>query len=185
MNNIIFEDAKVIFPNFGGLEGRYNRAGNRCFSVMVTDQNGNPDTELAMQLKDEGWNIKERIVDGEPTGEYYINGVNINYNFYIKPKIVYVTTDSNGVEHETEVTEEVLDNGIAEQLDGRGAERYDISIRPRKWERQDGTFGGIKGYVDEMLIVAKKSLFGNRESKFGDSRRLERELDDDRLPFGE
>ena len=59
MNNIIFEDAKVIFPNFGGLEGRYNRAGNRCFSVMVTDQNGNPDTELAMQLKDEGWNIKE------------------------------------------------------------------------------------------------------------------------------
>lgn len=149
MNNLIIENAEVIFPNFSGREGRYNREGNRCFSVMI------PDTDLALQLKDEGWNIKERIDNGEPTGKYFINGVNINFDYYIKPVIVYV---SNGVE--TYLTEEMLDGEIAAQLDGRGAERYDISIRPRTWDRSDGTTG-IKGYVDEMRIVAKKSLFAH------------------------
>jgi len=153
MNNLIIEDAKVIFPNFSGRENRYNREGNRCFSVVV------PNAELAMQLKDDGWNIKERIINGEPQGEYYINGININYDYYLKPRIVYV---SNG--HEIELTEELFDSGIAGQLDGRGAERYDISIRPRVWERPDGS-SGIKGYVDEMRIVAKKSLFGQRDDE--------------------
>ena len=150
MNNLIIEDAKVIFPNFSGREGRYNREGNRCFSVIV------PDANLALQLKDDGWNIKERIVNGEETGEYYINGVNINYDYYIKPVITYI---SNG--NEIELTQEMMDAGIAAQLDGRGAERFDISIRPRTWERSDGSVG-VKGYVDEMRIVAKKSLFSDR-----------------------
>lgn len=173
MNNIIIEDAQVIFANFSGHEGRYNRAGNRNFSVII------PDTNLALQLKDEGWNIKERVVNGESTGEYYISGVNINFDYFIKPRIVYIT-NVNGREHEMELTEELLDSGIAEQLDGRGAERYDISIRPRVWKRNDDSFGGIKGYVDEMRIVAKKSLFGSGSY---DSRRLEEELDDDELPI--
>ena len=148
MNNLIIEDANVIFPNFSGRESRYNRAGNRCFSVVV------PDKDLAMQLREDGWNIRERIINDEPTGEYYINGVNLNYDYYLKPIIIYVT---NG--NEIELTPELLDAGIAAQLDGRGAERYDMSIRPKSWERSDGSIG-IKGYVDEMRIIAKKSLFG-------------------------
>ena len=156
MNNLIIEDAKVIFPNFSGREGRYNREGNRCFSVMV------PDKELALQLLQDGWNVKERLENGESTGEYYINGVNINFDYYIKPVIVYV---SNG--NEVELTEEMFDAGIAAQLDGRGAERYDISIRPRTWEKSDGTVG-VKGYVDEMRIIAKKSLFAGRTFSGGD-----------------
>ena len=171
MNNLIIEDAKVIFPNFSGREGRYNREGNRCFSVMV------PDVNLAMQLKDDGWNIKERIINGEPTGEYYINGVNINYDYYIKPIITYI---SNG--NELELTKEFMDTNIgsdiAAQLDGRGAERYDISIRPKPWDRSDGTVG-IKGYVDEMRIIAKKSLFSERN--FGGYN--EDLVDDSEMPF--
>lgn len=149
MNNLIIENAEIIFPNFSGREGRYNREGNRCFSVMI------PDTDMALKLKEDGWNVKERLDNGEPTGKYFINGVNINFDYYIKPVIAYV---SNG--NEILLTEALLDGEIAAQLDGRGAERYDVSIRPRTWERSDGSVG-IKGYVDEMRIVAKKSLFGN------------------------
>lgn len=165
MNNVIIENAEIIFSNFSGREGRYNREGNRCFSVMV------PDESLAMQLKEDGWNIKERFINDEPTGRYYINGVNINFDYYIKPVIVYV---SNG--NEIVLTEELLNSGIAAQLDGRGAERYDVSIRPSARKRPDGTVG-IKGYVDEMRIVAKKSLFGQHtENNY--------ELpDDEALPF--
>ena len=157
MNNLIFRNATIIFPNFSGIGGRYNREGNRCFSVMITDDNGDPDEKLALQLKDDGWNVRERIVDGEPTGEYYINGVNINFDYYLKPVIIY---ESNG--NAIELDEGLLDSGIASQLDGRGAERYDVSIRPRVWDRPDGTVG-VKGYVDEMRIVAKKSLFSSME----------------------
>ena len=147
LNNLIFENAQIIYPNFSGREGRYNRQGDRNFSVVV------PDPEQAMELKEQGWNIKERTNEDGPTGVYYISGVRINFNFYLKPVIVYV---SNG--NEIVLTEELLDGEIAAQLDGRGAERYDISIRPRTWDRGDGTVG-IKGYVDEMRIVAKRSLF--------------------------
>lgn len=162
MNNLIFENAQILFPNFSGREGRYNREGNRCFSIVVTDKNGRPDADLALQLKEDGWNIRERIINGEPTGEFYINGVNINYDYYIKPIISYI---SNG--NEITLTPELLDNGIAAQLDGRGAEHYDVSIRPKTWERGDGSVG-IKGYVDEMRIVAKKSLFASGYSDDGD-----------------
>lgn len=166
MNNLIIQDAKVIFPNFSGREGRYNREGNRCFSVMV------PDEKLAMQLKADGWNIKERVINDEATGEYYINGVNINFSYYIKPIIHYI---SNG--NEIELTEELLDSGIAAQLDGRGAEHYDISIRPKTWERSDGSIG-IKGYVDEMRIIAKKSLFSAGTNYYEPD-----DMEDEGLPF--
>ena len=151
MQNLIIENAEIIYPNFSGREGKFNREGDRNFSVLVPlDPPG-----LAEQLAAEGWNIKEYYQNNEPTGRHYISGVSINFKYYIPPEIHYI---SNG--NDLVLTEDMLAGRIARQLDGRGAERVDISIRPREWTRNDGTKGGIKGYVDEMRIVARKSLFG-------------------------
>lgn len=150
MNNLIIENAEIIYPNFSGREGRYNREGDRNFSVLIPEVPG-----LVDKLAAEGWNVKPYYQNNEPTGRSYISGVSINFKYYIPPEIHYVSGGRDIV-----LTEETLSGRIAAQLDGRGAEKVDVSIRPREWERADGS-KGIKGYVDEMRIVAKKSLFSS------------------------
>ena len=45
------EDATIIFKNFEGKEDKYNRAGDRNFSVILT-------TDVAKAMESDGWNIK-------------------------------------------------------------------------------------------------------------------------------
>ena len=49
--NVLIDDARIIFRNFAGKEGMYNREGDRNFSVILP-----PD--LADQLAKDGWNVK-------------------------------------------------------------------------------------------------------------------------------
>ena len=50
-NNIMIENARLIFKNFSGEESKFNRGGNKNFCVVL-------DPEMAQDLADEGWNIK-------------------------------------------------------------------------------------------------------------------------------
>ena len=44
------EDVCIIFRNFEGKEGQYNRAGDRNFAVVLTK-------EMAKAMMEDGWNV--------------------------------------------------------------------------------------------------------------------------------
>ena len=96
-DNIIMENARVIFRNFAGKEGKYSRAGARNFCVIIDDP------ELAQRLADEGWNI--RILPPRDEGDDPKHYLQVAVSFEnIPPKVFMITRKAK-----TQLDEESID----------------------------------------------------------------------------
>jgi hypothetical protein len=146
IENLIIENAHIIFKNFRGEEGRYNRAGDRNFCVLIDD----PDKATA--LSEEGWNV--RILPPREEGEearYYIP-VAVSFQ-NIPPKIFLVTHKGK-----TQIDEETIS-----QLDYVEISNVDLTLRPYIWEVNGSS--GIKAYLRSMYVTIDEDEFAE---KYGD-----------------
>ena len=79
-DNVVIEDAIIIWKNFSGEESRFNRAGDRNFNVVIND------VDFADELKRLGWNVKEHEARDEGDDPYFTLACSVSYKIR-PPKI--------------------------------------------------------------------------------------------------
>ena len=143
VNNINIEGAIVIWKNFSGERDKFN-PGKRGFSVVIDD------TVMADELRNEGWNVKDRPLQegADPSEQEWTLPVKLNMNRYTQVWLIVGN-------HKT-----LLDENTVAQLDVVDIVNCDISIRPYEWEMGGRT--GITAYVDSMYVTIRENKFAEK-----------------------
>lgn len=133
----MIEGADIIFRNFSGKEGQYNREGDRNFAVII------PDEKTAQDLLSDGWNVK--YLNPREEGDAPTPYVPVSVRFdVLPPRIVMITSMAR-----TNVTENMV-----EVLDWANIENADIIVRAYEWEVNGKK--GLKAYLKSLFVTIEE-----------------------------
>lgn len=141
------DDARIIYRNFSGEGSKYNREGDRNFSVLIDDQ------EIADALIEQGWNIKIRPARDE--GDTPLMHLPVKIKFNDRGPNVYLRSGANQIELNEE-TISCIDN--VDILD------VELDIRPYDWEVNGKT--GRTAYLHSMRVTQEVDRFST-ENQMG------------------
>ena len=138
--------ARIGFKNFTGLEGAYNKEGERSFAVFLDD-------ELAETLSADGWNVKfpkprEFTSDEEDTRQAYLP-VEVAFGKF-PPKVVTITND----------IPKVLSVDEINTLDWLESENVDLVINPYHWSVNGNS--GVKAYLKAIYATIESDMFSQK-----------------------
>lgn len=142
---LVMEDARIVFRNFAGAEGMYNREGDRNFCVLLEE-------DLAAEMMADGWNIKRlKPRDGEEQGTAYIQ---VSVGFKGRPPRMVMVTSRGRIE---------LGEDECVLLDWADIDKVDLIIRPYHWNVNGRT--GVKAYLKSIFVVIHEDYL---ELKYAD-----------------
>lgn len=131
--SVLMEGVRIVFRNFKGAEGMYNREGDRNFAVLLDD-------DVAEDLNKDGWNVKWlRARDEEEDDQAYLS---VSVNFKGRPPRVVMISSRGRTD---------LDEESVEILDWVDISNVDLIINPYSWAVNGKT--GIKAYLKSLFIT--------------------------------
>ena len=159
-NIMQIDDARIIFKNFEGRGDKFNREGDRNFSLLIEDPN------TAEAMKREGWNVK--IKEGRDPDEGPFMRLPVKVKFTDYGPTVYLNSAGNVVK---------LNEESIGCLDNIEIETVNMDIRPYDWEVNGKT--GRTAYLQSMEVIQRIDRFAAR---YSNTRRDEDDYEE-RLPF--
>lgn len=136
------DDARIIYRNFSGEGSKYNREGDRNFSVLIDDQ------DIADALINEGWNVK---IKQREDGELPFMHLPVKVKFNDRGPVVYLKTGKNLNK---------LDEYSVSCLDQINILSVDMDIRPYDWEVNGKE--GRTAYLQSIHVTQEVDRFAER-----------------------
>ena len=134
------DDARIIYRNFSGEGSKFNREGDRNFSLIIDDP------AVADELVAQGWNVKIREPREEGDNPFIHLPDKVKFNDR-GPRIYLITGDRRN-----ELDEESV--GILDNVD---IISVDLDIRPYDWEVNGKT--GRTAYLHSMRVIQEVDRF--------------------------
>jgi hypothetical protein len=139
-NTVLMEGVRLVFRNFTGKEGQYNREGDRNFGVILPN-------DVAEAMLADGWNVKylkPREDEDEDEVETPWLPVKVGYGKGRPPKIMLVTDRGRTA----------LDEDTVDTLDWADIVNVDLIVRPYNYDV--GGRQGISAYVQSMYVTIEE-----------------------------
>ena len=148
-NILQIDNARIIFRNFRGEGGKFNKEGDRNFALVI------PDEEMAEALQNDtnqygaGWNVK--IKPPREDGDEPFIYLPVKVKFNDRGPIVYLQSGRNRVK---------LDEESISMLDEIDIASVDLNIRPYDSEINGKPFRAA--YLQSMYVTQEIDRFAAR-----------------------
>lgn len=137
------DDARIIYRNFRGEGGKFNREGDRNFAVVI------PKQELTDELRNRGWNVKIKPPKDEEDSPFMYLPVKVKFNDR-GPQVYLRTGDRvNRLDEET-----------ISILDDINIRSVDLDIRPYDWDVNGKS--GRTAYLQSIEVIQEIDRFAAR-----------------------
>lgn len=137
-NTVLMEGVRIIFRNFSGKEGQYNREGDRNFGVLI-------DNTVATTMAEDNWNVKWLRPRNEEEGEEPQAWLPVTVNFKGRPPRVVIITSRGRTN--------LGESGI-EMLDWVDIINVDLIVRPYEWTVNGKS--GVKAYLQSIYVTIEE-----------------------------
>lgn len=134
-NQLILEDAKLLYRNFTGKEGPYNREGDRNYCVFL-------DPQLAEQMGRDGWNIK--FTKPREEGDEALPYLQVSVNFKGRPPQIFMLNPVTK-------SRDLLEERDLPQLDSADIVKTDMIINPYHYNVNGKQ--GISAYCEALYVT--------------------------------
>lgn len=151
-NTVLMEGVRIIFRNFSGKEGQYNREGDRNFAVLL-------DETVAAALATDGWNVKWLKPREEDEGEDPQAYLQVSVNFKGRPPRIVLLTSTK---------RRNLDESEVEDLDWVDIKNVDLIVRPYEWTVNGKS--GIKAYLQSIYVTIEEDALEKKYAEMEEHR---------------